>query len=257
MKISVIGGGPGGLYFALLVKKQWPDYAVSVYERNRADDTFGFGVVFSDGIFRDYDRPSYEQIRRNFAYWGDVVIRYQGHDLRCGGNGFCGCSRQTLLGLLQARCAELGVGLHYEHEVGGIEAFAGSDLVVAADGINSRIREAHRSHFGTRIDYKRNKFCWLGSTKPLDAFYYFFRETPHGIVVAHCYQYEPGRSTWVIELAPETWECLGFATMSEAEYIAAMSRSLHPNSTATASWATARSGAPFHWCVTSAGSRTT
>src|SRR6478609_6546391 len=104
MKISIIGGGPGGLYFALLAKKTWPDHNVTLYERNRADDTFGFGVVFSDetlGTFRDYDRPSYEQIRRTFAYWDDVEVHYGGEIIRCGGNGFCGCSRQQLLLLLQ------------------------------------------------------------------------------------------------------------------------------------------------------------
>jgi anthraniloyl-CoA monooxygenase len=225
MKIAVVGGGPGGLYFALLAKKRWPAHAVTVFERNRADDTFGFGVVFSDetlGIFREHDRASYEQIRRSFAYWGDVEIRFRGHALRCGGNGFCGCSRQKLLALLQARCRELGVELHFQHELAGLDALAGYDLIVAADGINSRIREAHRAHFGTSVDLRRNKFAWLGSTRPFDAFNYLFRETEHGLVLAHCYQYEPERSTWVIELAEATWRGLGFADMSEPEYIAAL-----------------------------------
>jgi len=227
MKIAVVGGGPGGLYFALLAKKRWPGHEVAVFERNRADDTFGFGVVFSDetlGIFRDQDRDSYEQIRRNFAYWGDVEIHRGGESVRCRGNGFCGCSRQKLLLLLQARCRELGVALHFQHELGGLNELAGYDLVVAADGINSRIREAHRDHFGTAVDLRHNKFAWLGSTRPFDAFNYLFRETSHGIVLAHCYQYEPDRSTWVIELAEETWRGLGFADMSEPEYIAALER---------------------------------
>jgi anthraniloyl-CoA monooxygenase len=208
------------LYFALLCKKTWPDYEITVYERNRADDTFGFGVVFSDetlGIFRDYDRESYESIRRNFAYWGDVDIHYQGHVLRCGGNGFCGCSRQKLLLLLQTRCRELGVAMQFQHEVDDLNSYAGSDLIVAADGINSKIRDAHREHFGTTVDLRRNKFCWLGSTKPLDAFKYFFRETPHGIVLAHCYQYEPNRSTWVIEMGQATWEAFGLSDMDESQ----------------------------------------
>lgn len=227
MKIAVVGGGPGGLYFALLARKRWPAHEVAVFERNRADDTFGFGVVFSDetlGSFREQDRPSYEQIRRSFAYWGDVEIQYRGHALRCGGNGFCGCSRQRLLALLQARCRELGVALHFRHEVDGPDALAGYNLVVAADGINSRLREAHREHFGTTVDLRRNKFAWLGSTRPFDAFTYLFRETAHGIVLAHCYQYEPERSTWVIELAEPTWRGLGFDAMGEPEYIAALER---------------------------------
>jgi len=140
VKIAVVRGGPGGLYFALLAKKRWPSHEVVLFERNRADDTFGFGVVFSDetlGIFSEQDRESYEQIRRNFAYWGDVAIHYQGHVLRCGGNGFCGCSRHQLLALLQARCHALGVQLQFQHELAGIHELAGYDLVVAADGINS------------------------------------------------------------------------------------------------------------------------
>ncbi len=220
MKIAIIGGGPGGLYFALLAKKTWPDYEVTLYERNRPDDTFGFGVVFSDetlGIFRDYDRESYELIRRTFAYWDDIDIHYQGQVLRCGGNGFAGCSRRSLLMLLQARCRELGVALRFQHEVSDPASLADCDLIVAADGINSAIRERYRDHFGTEVELRRNKFCWMGSTRPLDAFSYFFRETRHGIVVAHCYQYEPGRSTWVIEMGPETWAAFGFSDMTEAE----------------------------------------
>ena len=120
MKISIIGAGPGGLYFAILAKKQWPDWTVDVYERNRADDTFGFGVVFSDqtlGFLNECDNTSYEAIRRSFAYWDDVDIHYKGHVLRSAGNGFCGCSRLTLLQLLQERASVLGVGLHFEIEV--------------------------------------------------------------------------------------------------------------------------------------------
>ncbi|GAB4437550.1 MAG: bifunctional salicylyl-CoA 5-hydroxylase/oxidoreductase [Chloroflexi bacterium OHK40] len=227
MKIAVVGGGPGGLYFALLAAKAWPNARVTVFERNRPDETFGFGVVFSDetlGIFREQDRESYEQIRRSFAYWGDVAIHYRGHVLRCGGNGFCGCSRQRLLTILQARCTELGVTMCHQHEVAGRSELAGFDLIVAADGINSRLREADRSRFGTAIELQRNKFAWLGSTRSLDAFSYFFRETPHGIVLAHAYQYEPDRSTWVIELAEETWRNLGLDTMPEPAYIAALER---------------------------------
>ncbi len=212
MKISIIGGGPGGLYTAVLLKKQWPQHDITVYERNRPDDTFGFGVVFSDetlGIFKEYDEPSYEAIRRNFAYWDDVEIHFKGQTFRCAGNGFAGCSRQSLLRLLQERCRELGICLKFQHEFEPAdlaqEPFASSDLIVAADGINSKIREAHKEHFGTAVDQRHNYFCWLGSTRELDAFHYFFRETPHGPLVAHCYQYQPGLSTWVIEMPPRTY----------------------------------------------------
>ncbi len=223
MKVTIIGGGPGGLYFALLAKKNWPTWDITVYERNRADDTFGFGVVFSDetlGTFRDYDVPSYEAIRRAFAYWGDVDVVYKGETIRCAGNGFCGCSRMTLLKLLQDRARGLGVKLEFQKEVGGVEDFPDSDLIVAADGINSRVREAHKEHFKPVVDLRPNKFTWLGSTRPMDSFKYFFRETPHGIVLAHCYQYEKGASTWVIETGADTWEKSGFASMDEAGMLA-------------------------------------
>ena len=223
MKVTIIGGGPGGLYFAVLAKKQWPAWDITVYERNRPDDTFGFGVVFSDetlGTFRGYDEPSYEAIRRAFAYWGDVDVVYKGQTIRCAGNGFCGCSRMTLLRLLQERAQELGVKLQFQKEVGGVEDFPDSDLIVAADGINSRVRESHKDHFKPTVDLRPNKFTWLGSTLPMDAFKYFFRETPNGIVLAHCYQYEKGASTWVIETNADTWEKFGFDKMDEAAMLA-------------------------------------
>ena len=224
MKISVIGGGPGGLYFALLAKKRWPRWDVELHERNRADDTFGFGVVFSDatlGTFQDYDAPSYESIRRSFAYWDDVEVVYKGQALRCGGNGFCGCSRVTLLKLLQQRCRELGVAMHFQSEVSAAD-FKDSDLVVAADGINSRTRETYRDHFKPSVDLRPNKFVWLGSTRPLDAFKYFFKESEHGILLAHTYQYEKGASTWIIETNADTWQRSGFDRMDEPRMLRAL-----------------------------------
>jgi anthraniloyl-CoA monooxygenase len=222
MKVSVIGGGPGGLYFALLAKKAWPRWDITVYERNRPDDTFGFGVVFSDqtlDAFKAYDLPTYERIRRRFAYWGDVDVVYKGETVRSGGNGFCGCSRNALLNILQDRGRELGVQMRFQREVEGLEEFAGSDLIVVADGINSRIREKYKEHFQPSLDLRPNKFTWLGSTRPLDAFKYFFRETPQGIILAHCYQYEADRSTWVIETDEQTWRNFGFDKLSETEML--------------------------------------
>ena len=227
MKVTIIGGGPGGLYFALLAKKAWPRWEITVYERNRPDDTFGFGVVFSDqtlDTFKAYDPVSYERIRRRFAYWGDVDVVYKGRVMRSGGNGFCGCSRNALLAILQDRCRELGVQIRFQTEVEGLEPFADSDLVVVADGINSKIREKHKDHFKPSTDLRPNKFTWLGSTRPLDAFKYFFRETPEGIILAHCYQYEEGRSTWVIETDEGTWKNFGFDSMSEARMLPVLER---------------------------------
>ena len=227
MKVSIVGGGPGGLYFALLAKKAWPRWDITVYERNRPDDTFGFGVVFSDqtlDTFKAYDLVTYERIRRRFAYWGAVDVVYKGRSLRSDGNGFCGCSRVALLNILQDRGRELGVEMRFQREVDDLSEFADSDLIVVADGINSKIRTKYESHFQPSVDLRPNKFTWLGSTKPLDAFKYFFRETPEGIILAHCYQYEANRSTWVIETDERTWKNFGFDRMGEQEMIPVLER---------------------------------
>jgi len=227
MKVTVIGGGPGGMYFALLAKKAWPRWDITVYERNRPDDTFGFGVVFSDqtlDTFKAYDVVTYERIRRRFAYWGDVDVVYKGQTLRSGGNGFCGCSRVALLNILQDRARELGVQMRFQREVEGLEEFADSDLIVVADGIASRIREKYKDHFQPSVDLRPNKFTWLGSTRSLDAFKYFFRETKEGVLLAHVYQYEPNRSTWVIEMDEPTWRNFGFDRLSETEMLPVLER---------------------------------
>jgi anthraniloyl-CoA monooxygenase len=223
MKIAVVGGGPGGLYFALLTKKRLPDCQIDVYEQNRAGDTFGFGVVFSDETLDEFlsaDPASYEQVRASFAYWSDIVIEHRGERTVIGGNGFAGCSRVTLLELLQDRCRAVGVNLHFETAIdaGRLEQrFADCDLVLVAQGVNSPVRESYADAFGARIVEQRNKFCWLGSTRPLDAFTFFFVKTDKGCFCAHTYQYEEGRSTWVIETTPETWAACGFEHMGEAE----------------------------------------
>ncbi|MDR3512012.1 MAG: FAD-dependent monooxygenase [Caulobacteraceae bacterium] len=220
MKIAVVGGGPGGLYFALLTKKARPDWDIEVFEQNRADDTFGFGVVFSDETLDEFlhrDPESYERIRGAFAYWDDIIIRYKGEEARCGGNGFAGCSRIALLQILQDRCREVGVTLHFETTIDDPADLAGYDMVVAADGVNSRIRERYKEAFRPTTVFKANKFTWMGSTRPLDAFTYFFKETPHGVICAHTYQYEAGRSTWIFEMGPEVWAAHGFDGLGEAE----------------------------------------
>jgi anthraniloyl-CoA monooxygenase len=225
MKIAVVGGGPGGLYFALLTKMARPDWDVTVHEQNRADDTFGFGVVFSNETLDEFlhrDPESYARIRGAFAYWDDIVIRYKGEEIRCGGNGFAGCSRIALLKILQDRCREVGVGLCFETVVDDPASLGDVDIVVAADGVGSRMRERFRDAFQPTISVSRNKFAWMGSSRPLDAFTYFFKETPHGPVCAHTYQYEKGRSTWIFEMGPQTWTALGLDGMGEAESARAM-----------------------------------
>ncbi len=226
MKITVIGGGPGGLYFSILTKKAMPHCQIDVYERNKSNDSFGFGVVFSDETLSEFlsrDLKSYELIRSNFAYWDDIIIARDGQTVNIAGNGFCGCSRKTLLQLLQQRCLEEGVNLHFEQNIDDFNQFKDSDIVVACDGIGSAIRTQFANEFGTKISVKKNRFVWLGSTKPLDAFTYFFRNTPHGLIVAHSYQYEPGMSTWIFECSDETWQKHGFEVTNETDTIAKIS----------------------------------
>ncbi|HEY5048399.1 MAG TPA: FAD-dependent monooxygenase [Rhizomicrobium sp.] len=220
LKIAIVGGGPGGLYFALLTKKARPDWQIVLYEQNRADDTFGFGVVFSDETLEEFlsrDPESYAAIRDAFAYWDDIVIRYRDREIRCGGNGFAGCSRLALLRILQRRCEALGVEIHYNTAVGELSKLGDCDVIVGADGINSHIRETFRDHFQPSLELKTNRFTWLGSTRPLDAFTYFFKQTEFGLICAHTYQYEPGRSTWVMEMSPAAWEGFGFDRLGEED----------------------------------------
>jgi anthraniloyl-CoA monooxygenase len=219
MKVHIIGGGPAGLYFAILMKKAFPQTRITVFERNRPDDTFGFGVVFSDQTleaFEAYDRETYRAIVGHFAYWDDIEIHFRGTVHRIGGNGFCGCPRSTLLKILGRRARSLGIDIKYQSEADLLKPIIrGADLVVAADGINSRTREAFADRFKPSVELRPNHFAWMGSTRPLDAFNFFFRETEHGIFIAHCYQYQAGQSTWVLETDPETFRRAGIGKLDE------------------------------------------
>ncbi len=223
MKTTIVGGGPGGLYFAILTKKARPDWDVEVFEQNRCDDTFGFGVVFSDSSLDEYesrDKETYERMRAEFAYWDDIDVHFKGEVMKCRGNGFCGTSRVHLLTILQERCRELGVTLNFEERIdpATIETrFADSDMVLVADGINSAIRDAYKGPdgFDVTMSTRSNRFCWMGSTRPLTDFTFFFKQTEHGIICAHTYQYTKDMSTWIFEMTDECWQKHGFDEYDE------------------------------------------
>ncbi|WP_436606502.1 bifunctional salicylyl-CoA 5-hydroxylase/oxidoreductase [Sorangium sp. So ce1036] len=219
-----MGGGPAGLYFALLAKQRDPRRDVVVVERNRPDDTFGFGVVFSDATLdnlADADRPSYDAIRASLAHWDELHTHFGGRVLVSRGHGFSGLSRQRLLAILQDRARELGVVLRFEEEVDDPgEALATSDLVVAADGVNSRIRERLADRFGPRIDVRPNRFVWLGTTFPFDAFTFYFEESRHGLFRVHAYRYQPDRSTFIVECREDTFRRAGLDRAGEDETVA-------------------------------------
>src|SRR4051812_27441487 len=209
MKIAIVGGGPGGLYFALLMKKRSPEHDVTVYERNRADDTFGFGVVFSDETLdnlMDYDQQSYNAITRDFSYWDEIDFHFHGDVVRSTGHGFCGTERRALLLVLQTRCRELGVKFEFSREIADVAELGDADLIVAADGINSLIREKYKEHFRPKVELRRNHFIWLGSTAPSPTFSFHFAENEFGIWDLCTYQYKQNMSTWVVEAPEETWK---------------------------------------------------
>ncbi|HWK25618.1 MAG TPA: FAD-dependent monooxygenase [Solirubrobacter sp.] len=195
MRIAIAGGGPGGLYLSILLKRLDPDHEVVVYERNAPDDTFGFGVVFSDetlNAFEAADPESYAEITRNFKRWTEIDVHYRGEVITSGGHGFSALARKTLLNVLQRRAAELGVELHFQHEVTSLDG----DLNVAADGVNSTLRG---DRFGTTLDRRRATYAWFGTPHVFDAFTFLIAETDRGVVQVHAYPYSDEMSTFIVE----------------------------------------------------------
>ena len=223
MKIEIIGGGPSGLYFALLMKNANPSHEITIYEQNLPDDTFGFGVVFSAetlGHFREYDAISYDRIREKFAYWDDIVTYYKGQKVVSRGHGFCGMSRKDLLLILQECCREIGIHMEFQTEIRSLQDISqDADLVLAANGINSWIRDKFSNHFKPTFDWRPNKFVWLGSTRPLEAFTFDFRENEAGIWNLHAYQYNQEMSTWIVETKEETWQNAGLENATEDDTV--------------------------------------
>ena len=220
--IVCLGGGPAGLYSAILFKKALPDARVQVLERNRPDDTFGWGVVFSDKTmqgFRDSDRETHDAITDSFYHWDDIDVHFRGASIRTGGHGFCGIERKRLLNIFQHRANELGVEQSFEHEVDSEEPFAGADLIVAADGVNSKIRKLHAAVFEPDIDVRKCRFIWLGTEQSFPAFTFAFEQTEHGWFQIHAYQFSRDLSTVIVETREETWKAHGLDRYDTAQSI--------------------------------------
>ena len=217
MKINCIGGGPAGLYFSVLMKLQDRDHDITVYERNGADDTFGWGVVFSDETLENLaraDRTTAEEIHKSFAHWDDIDVHFKGEVIRSGGHGFSGIERKHLLNILQRRAAKLGVDLRFETSVDDIETVLDADLVIAADGINSQVRSLYADHFKPDIEMRSNKFIWLGTHQLFDAFTFIFKETEWGWFQVHAYKFNADTSTFIVETTNDTWTAAGLEDMA-------------------------------------------
>src|SRR3954470_12304878 len=224
MRTAIVGGGPGGLYLSILLKKLDPSHEVTVYERNAPDDTFGFGVVFSDETLTSFeaaDRETYGEITRRFARWAEIDVHYRGEVLTSGGHGFSALARVDLLNVLQRRAAGLDVDLRFGTEVvpEGIEEDE-FDLVVAADGVNSTLRRRHEDAFGPSLDRRKAKYAWFGTDLVFDAFKFFIKETEQGVVQVHGYPYSDAMSTFIVETTPRAWRGLGLDRASEEESLA-------------------------------------
>jgi anthraniloyl-CoA monooxygenase len=220
VRIAIAGGGPGGLYFAALTKQLGPGHEITIWERNAPDDTFGFGVVFSDetlGGIEHADPAIYRAMEREFARWDDIDVHYRGETITSGGHGFAAMSRRRLLGILQERCTGLGVRLHFRTEAPPIaELMADYDLVVAADGANSAIRAKLAGEFGPDIEARRCKYMWLGTDLVFDAFKFYIEQTPYGVMQIHGYPYDATGSTFIVEMHEDVWRAAGFAELSAA-----------------------------------------
>ncbi|MET0534184.1 MAG: bifunctional salicylyl-CoA 5-hydroxylase/oxidoreductase [Steroidobacter sp.] len=222
-RIVCLGGGPAGLYAAILFKKALPGADVEVHERNRPDDTFGWGVVFSDQTlqgFRATDPESHDAIVSNFHHWDDIDVYFKGERVRSGGHGFCGISRKVLLSELQQRANSLGVKQTFQHEVASLESFADADLIVAADGVNSRIRNRFSSVFEPDIDVRKCRYIWLGTKQRFPAFTFAFEPTEHGWFQIHAYQFSDELSTVIVETREETWRAHGLDSFDTQQSIA-------------------------------------
>jgi 2-polyprenyl-6-methoxyphenol hydroxylase-like FAD-dependent oxidoreductase len=214
VRIAVIGGGPGGLYFSYLWKTRHPDAQIDLFEQNPAGATWGFGVVFSEQaleFLRADDPDTVDAIAPRMESWKNITLNLRGESVEIDGVGFSSIGRLQLLGILQARAAAAGVALHYEMPISSVDDLVGYDLIVAADGLNSLVRRAIEGDFGTSLSYSANKFAWYGTTKRFETLSQTFVATGLGSFNAHHYRYSPDMSTFLVECDPATWQAYGFA----------------------------------------------
>jgi anthraniloyl-CoA monooxygenase len=222
-RIVCLGGGPAGLYTAILLRKALPDASIEVYERNRPDDTFGWGVVFSDQTmenFRAADERTHSAVVGSFHHWDDIDVHFAGQRFVSGGHGFCGISRKRLLSILQERAAELGVRQHFQRDIDCEAELEDADLIVAADGANSKTRLRHQAVFEPQLDRRKCRYIWLGTTQPFKAFTFAFERTEHGWFQIHAYQFSRDLSTVIVETREETWQAHGLDSLDTAGSIA-------------------------------------
>ena len=227
MKIVCIGGGPASLYFSLLAKKTNPQWQVNIYEQNPDNVTWGFGVVFSDETmdnFKNADFESYKEITDSFVHWDDIDVFHKGKKVTSSGHGFAGMQRLRLLQILEKRATHLGVNIEHDVIIKSIEPYKSADLIIAGNGITSFVRDMYSNEFGSQLVFRPNKFVWLGATKKFDAFTFYFNENEHGLWRAHCYQYMPGHSTFIVECTNETFAKAGLDNATEEDTVEYLSK---------------------------------